>query len=355
MKSIQRLHGVTTCLVALTMTSVITAAQAPAPAPAVTADDEFALLEVASRPVAVGKVTNPSEFARAQKAQSVGFLNAAEKARAFYQKYPAHAKSSEAKKIEAIAMIRAVNTGASSSEPKMRRLVSEFRNDNKHASKDRFDVAIASVQSDVMRKPHANRAEETKEFYNRALDLYGEFPSEAAVYEIFVGVARNADPELARTAARQLLSMPAPDQAKKEAQAVIDRLDMPGRPIDLEWQDQSGKSYRIADFKGKIVVFYVWASWAAESLEADVAKALGAGMQLVTVNVDDETKNLKQSKAFDGLNPINNVEGKGLDSALAQQLRVLKVPAVHVVDARGFYVGAGTPAQLASLLAKAGK
>ena len=44
-------------------------------------------------------------------------------------------------------------------------------------------------------------------------------------------------------------------------------------------------SHRIADYKGKIVVFYVWATWNPESDNANpvIASAIHSGIELISV------------------------------------------------------------------------
>ena len=105
------------------------------------------------------------------------------------------------------------------------------------------------------------------------------------------------------------------------------------------------------------MVIYVWATWSAAGEIGDrvVAPAIGPGVELVSVNVDTDLKRGKDSKSKKSLPGSNYFDDRGPQSPLALQLKVDKVPAVHVVDAKGIYVGRGTPEGLTKLLQQAAK
>ena len=323
------------------------------------ADQDFAALEVAARPLpiaplAAGQKKTHEDFVRDQKMQSAAFVAAAKQAHDFYTKYPSHAKASEAKKIEAISMLRAANTGSAELEPTALRLAREFRSDNANKSADRFQVAMTVTQIDILKKHLKEKPALMAEYEKRAGDLYGEFPDEPAVFDLFVGIARNADEVQARSVANQILRMPATARAKEEAQAVLDRLDMPGKPISLEWQDENGKFYKSSDFKGKTLVFYVWSSSSDGPEErGGNLSSLPANVVLVSVNVDTDVTRGKAAKSKATFVGISYYDDRGLNGPLAKQLRAAKAPAVHVVDSKGTYVGMGAPADLPALLAAA--
>ncbi len=326
------------------------------------ADIEFFAVQAAAIPVetpdlAAGKTLSRDEFNRARKLQSAGFLAAAARAKDFYTKYPAHEKAGAARAIEAISTLRAVQTGAVELEPAALRLAQDFRADGKNPSADRYHVATTVAQIEISKKG-LKGADLLAEYEQRAKDLYGEFPDEPAVYDMFLGVARNADAVQARRVAQQVLTMPAPDSAKEEARAVIDRQDMPGKLLTLDWQDENGKLKRMADYRGKVVVFYLWSTWSSASISGveKLAAGLKSDVTLVSVNVDTDQEKGKGAK---GTVPSSNgnsyFDARGLAGPLPKQLRATKVPAVFVIDANGVFVGTGSPSDLPGLLAKAGK
>lgn len=327
------------------------------------ADQAFLDLQVAARPLAIappaaGERKTREDFERDRKMQSTAFLAAADQARDFYTKYPAHEKAAEAKKIEAVSTLRAVQTGSTENEPKALRLAREYRSDSANPSLDRYHVATVVTQIEISKKHITERTELMAEYEKRALDLYGEFPNEPAVIEMLLGVARNADPAQARSVAAQILRMPATDSVKREAQAVIDRLDMPGKTIELEWQDDTAKFYKLSDLKGKTVVFYIWSTWTAASAASNerIASDLKSGVELISVNVDTQIEKGRSARTKAPFSALSSYyDDRGLNGPLPKQLKAHKVPSVYVVDGSGVFIGSGSPSELPGLLKKAGK
>lgn len=327
-----------------------------------TPEQDFSDLKMMTRPLpvtpaVVGRQKTTQEFKQEQQMQSSAFVAAAAKANDFYTKNPNHANAGDAKQIEAVSLLRAVQTGAVTEEPKALRLAGAYRADKAQPSANRYAVATLMVQMDVQKKKIKDLPSLMAEHERQAVNLLGEFPNEPGVYDTFLGIARNSDPVRARSVAQRVLLMPAPAAAKEQARAVIDRLDMPGSAPALEWVDESGASRRIGDYKGKIVVFYLWATWSPDSVAAlsTVAAAIKPGVELISVNVDSDLTKGKDAKKKTVLPGGSYSDDRGLQSPLPLQLKADQVPAVHVINAKGVYVGTGLPTALSALLQQAAK
>lgn len=356
MKSLFSLPRLTAIALSVAAFSAATAVAQPAS----TAKDELEALKIAARPLefappANGAAKPADSFAQEQKMQSAGFVNAAKLAREFYAKHPDDANASQARKIEVVSLLRAVNTGTVEVEPQALRLADAYRADKSNASRDRYEVALSVIEHDVMRKKIGDRATLTKEYHDRAMDLYGEFPNEPQLFALLLGVAQNAEPTLARSTASELLRMPAPSAVKQQAQVVIDRLDLPGKKVAFEWQDEAGKPHSSAEFSGSPVVFFVWASWTPATADAVKAlqSAIKSGVQLVSVNVDTDLVAGKAAYAKNAIGGVAYFDNRGLQGPLPAQLKASQVPSVYVVDAKGVFVGAGHATDLPGLLATA--
>ena len=308
-------------------------------------------------PPASGKHKTEKEAKEDQQRQSAAFATASARAKEFYTKHPNDANANEARKIEAVTLMQAVQLGLTAEEPRAQRLAAEFRSDLKQSSAHRYEVASLMTQSEVWKKKIKDRDALMAEHERHAFVLLGEFPGEPAIYERFLGIAHNSNSAKAREMAEHVLMMPAPTHLKEQALAVLDRLNLPGTSPGLEWQDENGVSRKISDYKGKIVIFYVWATWIpeAENAHALVASAVSAGIELVCVNVDTDVTQGQQARKKTTLPGGNYYDERGLKSPLALQLKANQVPGVHVIDAKGVYVGRGLPSDLPKLLQQAGK
>lgn len=292
-----------------------------------------------------------------RRLQVAAFMTAADKARGFYEKNPAHVNATEARKIEVEALFGAVRAGAGEHEPKAVRLAREFRANQGNPSRERYQIAAMVREREVRQQNHGESKEDVLAAYERAaMDLYGEFPNEPGVYELFLGVARNADAPKAREVANRILLMPAPPAVKDEARAMIARLDMPGKPFVAEWTDDKGAPHAVSDYKGRVLVFYVWASWAgATDADRQVKAQMLPSAVLVSVNLDNDTALGKAARIRADLGGVAYYDNRGLDAPLARQLRANRVPGVYVVDRRGIFIGGGAPDTLAALLDSAAK
>lgn len=88
--------------------------------------------------------------------------------------------------------------------------------------------------------------------------------------------------------------------------AFAAKVTTPGQPLpppDLAFTDAGGKSVKVADFKGKVVVMNIWATWCGPckvemptlaKLQADYA---GKGVEVMAVSIDEADK-AQQAQLF---------------------------------------------------------
>jgi len=132
-----------------------------------------------------------------------------------------------------------------------------------------------------------------------------------------------------------------------------------GRPMPpLAFKDDSGASRTLADFRGKTVLFNLWATWCVPcrkempALDALRAKLGGKGFDVVAVNID--TRNLDKPKAWlkevgiTGLSYYSDPSAKVFQDLKAIG-RAFGMPTTLLVDPAGCELGyiAG-PAEWAS-------
>ncbi len=335
---------------------LILALSGPVYAQSAAADNAFRALKAIASPLPAKGATSEEREADRRR-QITAFVAAADQAREFYAKHPTHAKAIEARKIEATALLSATREGAIEHEAKALRVAKEFRFEPRHSSADRYEVAAFMRELEVRKQNHGESREDVLAAYEKAAkDLYGEFPNEPRVFDLFLGVARNAAPPKARQVANDLLLMPAPAQVKDEARAILGRLDMVGKPLDLDFTDETGATHRVANQKGKTVVFFVWATWAGAADPGAAVKAkIPRGATTVSVNVDQDIGRGKAEKLKLGVSGIAYYDARGMNSPLARQLGVTKVPGFYVVNSRGEFVGSAGPEGLDELLQRAAK
>ena len=147
----------------------------------------------------------------------------------------------------------------------------------------------------------AEQARDTRRFRLTLLALAGTGVglALAAVYGM-VGLARNPAEATQCRAAGEAAQRIAPLVRGEVAALVV--ATAPLRVPDLTFQDAGGATRTLADWRGRTVLFNLWATWCVPcrkempALDALEAKLGGSRFQVVAVNID--TRNPEKPKAW---------------------------------------------------------
>ncbi|HEX2852806.1 MAG TPA: hypothetical protein VHO24_06175 [Opitutaceae bacterium] len=290
-----------------------------------------------------------------REAKAKALVEVANQARGFYAAFPSHSKASAAKKLEVTSLLDAVDLGAVSEEARATQLGTAYRNDHSHSETDRFHVARQMMELEVEKKKL--RAEARMDEIDRQADaLLPEFPGNAGVFRLYLEVVENGSEATARQVASKILSSSsAPATVKDQARTVIERYDLVGKSVALDFVSESGTAFKLADKRGKIVIAYVWsgATRASEAAFASITKAIKPEHEVVGINVDKDVAKAKATIAQEKPPGLQYVDERGLGSPVATQLKVVDVPCVYVFKANGELAGFGSTGQLSKLLKSA--
>jgi len=293
-----------------------------------------------------------------QKTVAQLLVDQSKQANDFYTKYPSHPKARQAKKIEAISAVRATQAGAVEEEPRAYRLGMAFRNDSSNDEKDRFQVASTMADASIAKKGSTSGVNILDEYEKKADSLVAEFPKNGDVYRIYFGVMRFSPPEKAKVVAQKILLAPAPAEVKADTQAFLDRMNMVGQKVPLEFVSVDGKNFNLADQAGKIVIAYVWTAqspYASVLFQAVSKGAVPVGATMVGINIDQDIVAAAAEAKKDNAPGLQYSDKRGLKGPVATRLKVFDVPFCYVFGKDGHLVGFGSSDDLPSLIAAAGK
>ena len=185
--------------------------------------------------------------------------------------------------------------------------------------------------------------------------LLGAAAGLAAVYGIG-GLQRNADADPACNGAVEAAKRLAP--LVRGEVAAFTPAAAPRRLPALSFRDGGGKQLTLADFKGRIVLLNLWATWCVPcrkempTLDTLQRELGGAGFEVLAINLD--TRDLAKAKKFladIGVRSLGFYEDQSLATfeALKAAGRVVGLPTTFLIDGQGCELGAlQGPAEWAS-------
>lgn len=134
----------------------------------------------------------------------------------------------------------------------------------------------------------------------------------------------------------------AQDPRGAKAAGALKRLALEGQPMELAGPTMNGQNFNIAQLQNKVVVVYYWASW-NNQCESDLNKIrdqivkgyASKGVELVTVNLDDNVAGAQQALQKTQVPGIHLHQPGGLDSPLAVKYGVMVLPNIFLVGKDG--------------------
>lgn len=110
------------------------------------------------------------------------------------------------------------------------------------------------------------------------------------------------------------------------------------KALSIEMPSAQGRSVRLADLKGKVVLVKIWASWCDQCKEAYPKLAAldrelrSRGVVVVAINVDEKRK---QANAFLDANPSDMLVTFDPRGRVLEALGVSSIPTSFVIDRSG--------------------
>jgi thiol-disulfide isomerase/thioredoxin len=132
-------------------------------------------------------------------------------------------------------------------------------------------------------------------------------------------------------------------EPQKKAMKIFEKKAMlkeeGGETIDFAYPDMTGKVHHLKDYRGKVVLVDLWATWCKPCLaEQPALEALEKSMEgknvvFISISIDtekDKWKNMVETKKLSGLHLFSNNQG-----SMIQDYEVTQIPRFILIDKNG--------------------
>jgi thiol-disulfide isomerase/thioredoxin len=300
-------------------------------------------LQILSRPLASprGQLSKEEQEAYRQKAIETQ-VSAADKAREFYTKYPNDPNAPRAQRKEVEILNRLGALGESKYEARLQELEKAKLAGGNASEDERFELRQQQLNRGVSAKRAENPAAGLAELEKAARELQQEFPNRPEPYAMLLAVAQKIEPEKGRKIMEELLKEPRSGQAvQQQAAGLLKRMDILGKPLDIQFTAVDGRKVSLAELKGKVVLIDFWATWCGPCVAElpNVIKAhesLNAkGFEIIGISFDNNKEALTKFVEQKKMPWPQYFDGKGWGNKYGQEYGINGIPAMWLVNKQG--------------------
>jgi peroxiredoxin len=161
----------------------------------------------------------------------------------------------------------------------------------------------------------------------KGLDRYDDALRE---YKIVVDKFSHLDPRLIAQATATMTDIPAMRQ-----------LAVGNEPIQFDVKDINGKTLRLSDYKGKVVLLDFWATWCMPC-KVEMPNVLRIhkkfskqGFEIIGISLDSDRAALERFIKTNGMTWPQYFDGRGWQNEVAEKYKVRAIPATYLIDKQG--------------------
>jgi thiol-disulfide isomerase/thioredoxin len=284
------------------------------------------------------------QIAEFEKQNGVLAGEAADKAKDFYTKFPSHPRATEAQRMELQLLGVAVELGATNRQTAFDALEEKRLNDPTLPADEKFNLRAERIMKILMEGESTNRAPALAKAEGMARDLQAEFPKREENNDLLLMIAQgyvdSDQAEKARVIIEDVAKKASGD-AKEQAEMQLRKLNLLGKPLDLNFTDSKGKEQSIKNYAGKVVLVDFWATWcgpcraALPEVKEVYSKYRGKGFEIIGISFDNDKDALNKFIAEEGMSWPQYVDELGRENKIGSKYEIGSIPTMWLVDKKG--------------------
>lgn len=280
------------------------------------------------------------ELTQFRKSESERLLKLSQQAAEFQKRFPEHEKAKLAQNKQQQALTMAARLGNEEAGKQLAASEDERLKSGKLSDDERFELRTSQIQRKA--QSQGSREEAAAAFEQGARELMKEFPKRPEPYSMLVQVSEMLPAEKTRTVLQEITaSAEAPEEAKKEAQSVLKRMDAVGKPVDIKFTAIDGREIDLQSMKGKVVLIDFWATWCGPcvaeipNVKATYDKLSPKGFEILGLSFDQDKSKLESFVKEKNLAWPQYFDGKGWQNKFGQEFGIRSIPTMWLVDKKG--------------------
>lgn len=270
--------------------------------------------------------------------------DAADKARDFYTQHSGHPKAQEARRREIELLGVAVQLGVTNRQARFEELQEKRLSDPSVPAAEKFDLRAQRVLRLLTADESDLNAAMLGSAEKQTASLQADFPDRDEVFELYMMIARGyldtGDLSKARQVTERLVAKSS-DEVKEQAEGLLRKLNLVGKPFELQFTDVNGKAVAMKDYAGKVVLIDFWATWcgpcraALPELKETYAKYHPKGFEIIGISFDKDKDALTKFIADEKMTWPQYFDGLGWENKLGGKYGIQGIPTMWVVDKKG--------------------
>jgi len=285
------------------------------------------------------------QIAELKRKQSEKLVAAADKARAFYAKYPKDERAGDAKEHEQQLLTLATRFGDTNAVARLNTLEQARLDDPNLPEDERLKLRVDRLQRDAGTRAKGDMDLMLTEMETGTRNLQKEFPKRTELASLLLQIADarldSGQSEKARTLAQEVLQAKPESETKDEAEKLIAKLDRIGKPLNVKFKAVDGREVDLTAMNGKVVLVDFWATWCGPCMQelphvkAAYEKLREKGFEIVGISLDQSLDKLKQVLAREKMTWPQYFEEDGSGNKFAEEFGIRGIPTMWLVDKKG--------------------
>jgi thiol-disulfide isomerase/thioredoxin len=237
----------------------------------------------------------------------------------------------------------AVNLGATDRKNELDTLVEKRGPETPENSVDAaFAAKFKPLFESIKPMMETNRMAGFRTYFEGLKGLQKEFPAHPQIYIGLSECASQFPPEEAKVILREIATNSlAMAQVREQAEATLQRLEMYGKSIEIQYKAVDGQDVDTVKLRGKVVLVDFWATWcgpcirALPEVKAAYEKLHAKGFEVVAISLDEDKEALDRFLKKNEIPWPQYFDGKGWQNTFAKQYGIQAIPATWLLDKKG--------------------